>query len=150
MIELYFDGACEPINPGGTASFGWVLKQNRKTLATGSGIVGKGTGMTNNVAEYAGIIEGVKAYLELPVKEKLHIRGDSNLVIQMVGKNWGWNKKKTVWQPHAKMPHLKKLLDEVHQLLEKIDYEVEWIPREKNQEADELSKNPLRESHIIS
>lgn len=32
MIELYFDGACEPINPGGTASYGWLLKKMAKQL----------------------------------------------------------------------------------------------------------------------
>lgn len=144
MIELYFDGACEPINPGGTASYGWLIKKDGKTLRVGSGIVGKGHGMTNNVAEYHGLIEGIKAFLTLRIKEKLVLKGDSNLVINMVSKKWGWAKKKTQWKPHAKMPHLKKLLEEIHQLLENLDYDVQWIPREQNHEADELSKNPMK------
>lgn len=143
MIELYFDGACEPINPGGTASYGWLLKKNGKTIDSGSGIVGTGEGMTNNVAEYYGLIEGVKAYSAKNFKEKLVIKGDSNLVINMVKKDWGWNKKKTVWKPHDKMPHLKDLLDQVHQLLEKIEFEAHWVPRELNSEADALSKRHL-------
>lgn len=143
MIELYFDGACEPINPGGTASYGWLLKQDGKILQSGSGIVGTGEGMTNNVAEYYGLIEGAKAFLKLKSSEKLIIRGDSSLVINMLGKQWGWNKKKTVWKPHDKMPHLKDLLIQAHQLLDKIDYQADWIPREQNTEADALSKRHL-------
>lgn len=143
MIELYFDGACEPINPGGTASYGWLLKQDRKILQSGSGIVGTGKGMTNNIAEYYGLIEGVKAFLKLKSSEKLLIKGDSSLVINMVGKQWGWNKKKTVWKPHDKIPHLKDLLTQAHQLLDKIDYQAVWIPREQNTEADSLSKRHL-------
>ena len=143
MIELYFDGACEPINPGGTASYGWLLKKDGQIIQSGSGIVGKGDGMTNNVAEYYGLIEGIKAFLKLKLSEKLVIKGDSNLVINMVKKHWGWNKKKTVWKPHDKMPHLKDLLNQVHQLLDKADFETHWIPREQNTEADELSKSHL-------
>jgi ribonuclease HI len=63
------------------------------------------------------------------------------MVINMVSGQWGWNKKKTKWNPHSKMPHLKKLLNEVLNLLNKIDYEVKWVPREQNEEADILSKN---------
>lgn len=149
MIELYFDGACEPVNPGGTATFGWLLKKDSKSIESGSGIVGEGSGMTNNVAEYRGLIEGLKAFLKLNSKDKLFIKSDSNLVVNMVAKKWGWTKKKTLWKPHAKMPHLRKLLDEVFSLLENMDYGIAWVPREQNQEADILSKLPLREKGII-
>lgn len=149
MVELYFDGACEPINPGGTAAYGWLLKKDGEVLQEGSGVVGEGPGMTNNVAEYQGLIEGIKAFLQLNLKEKLVIQGDSNLVVNMVRKDWGWNKKKTRWDPHKKMPHLKKLLDEVHLLLESLEFEIHWVPREENSDADELSKKPLIEKGII-
>jgi ribonuclease HI len=32
MIEIYFDGACEPINPGGTAAYGFLIKKDNKTI----------------------------------------------------------------------------------------------------------------------
>lgn len=143
MIELYFDGACEPINPGGTASYGWLLKQDGKILQSGSGIVGTGEGMTNNIAEYQGLIEGIETFLKLKSTEKLIIKGDSSLVINMVKKHWGWNKKKTVWKPHDKIPHLRELLEEVHRLLDKVDFDAQWVPRELNTEADALSKRHL-------
>lgn len=150
MMELYFDGACEPMNPDGTAAYGFVLKKGGKVLREGAAIIGSGEGMTNNIAEYSGLIAGVKAYRELNTKEKLHIRGDSNLVVSMVSKKWGWNRKKTKWAPHDDTPHLKELLDEAHALLSDVDYAIEWIPREKNSEADSLSKKPLVAAGIIT
>jgi ribonuclease HI len=146
MIELFFDGACEPINPGGTASYGWLLKQDKKILKQGFGVVGKGHGMTNNIAEYNGLIKGLEEFIKLNIKEKLYIKGDSNMVINMISGKWGWNKKKTKWEPHKKMPHLKELLDEALKLLDKIDHEIKWVPREQNEEADLLSKK-LGQNH---
>ncbi|GEM_PF-1166955 len=149
MIEIHFDGACEPINPGGTASYGYLIKRGGQIIERGSGIIGKGEGMTNNVAEYHGLIEGVRAFKKLEIKERVEIYGDSNIVCYVVAKKWGWNKKKTVWAPHLKAPHLKKLLDEALKLLEGIDYSIQWVPREKNQEADDLSKEPLIKAGIV-
>jgi len=78
---------------------------------------------------------------------KIKILGDSALVCNMVSKTWGH--KKGRWLPHKDAPHLRKLLDEVHLLLKHYEYEVEWIPRERNHEADELSKQVLAEAGII-
>lgn len=147
MYEIYFDGACAPINPNGTASYGWLIKKDGKVLKTGCGVVGKGQGMTNNLAEYWGVLEGVKAFTGLKLKTELKICGDSNMVCQMVARKWGW--KKNEWNPHPNFPHLRDILEQVHALLEDVDYEVEWIPREKNTEADELSKKPLVELGIV-
>ena len=146
MIELYFDGACEPFNPGGTASYGWLIKKNGKELKSGHGVVGSGEGMTNNVAEYSGLIYGLEEFLKLNLQEKLFIKGDSNMVINMVSGKWGWNKKKSKWQPHEKLPHLKELLNQALSLVKKIEYEVEWIPREENKEADALSKHMTQDT----
>ncbi len=150
MIELYFDGACEPVNPGGTAAYGWVLQEGGKIVQEGSGVVGVGAGMTNNIAEYRGLIEGLKAFRASGRKGPLVIRGDSNLVVSMASKRWGWNRKKTKWVPHDDMPHLKKLLDETLELLAGLEHTLEWIPREKNGEADRLSKVPLIQAGIIA
>jgi len=145
MVEIYFDGACEPINPGGTASYGFVIKKDGRIIAQESKIVGRGAGMTNNLAEYNGLIAALKTLLTLRTlkTDSLVIYTDSNLVYNMISKNWGWSKKKTVWHPHKDHPHLKKLLFEALELLEKFNYTIKWIPREKNQQADHLSKKLL-------
>ena len=50
----WFDGACEPVNPRGTASFGVVIKDNAGTvLVKEHGIAGKGSVMSNKLAEYS-------------------------------------------------------------------------------------------------
>jgi len=144
MIEIYFDGACEPVNPGGTASYGYLIKNNGRIIKKESKIIGEGTGMTNNLAEYHGLLAALK-YLSANKFAKsvnsLIIFTDSKLVFNMVAKNWGWNKNKTVWHPHKNHPHLKKLLFDALKLLENFQYSIRWVPREQNQDADELSKN---------
>jgi len=150
MIEINFDGACEPFNPGGTASYGYLIKKNNKIIKQGSGIIGKGEGMTSNVAEYHALIEGIKAFNDLNIKEKVIIRGDSKLVCYIISKEWGWNKKKTEWNPHKDCLHLKKLLDKALEVLKDVDYEIEFVKRENNQEADILSKEPLIENGVIN
>lgn len=149
MVKIFFDGACEPVNPGGTASWGFLIRDSGQLIAEGSGIVGSGEGMTNNIGEYSGLLASLRKANELGIKEKLHIYGDSNLIVSMVAKKWGWNKKKTRWIPHDDTPHLKILLDEALKLLEGREYEIKWIPREENQDADRLSKKPLIETGII-
>ena len=143
MIEIYFDGACEPINPGGTASYGYLIKNNGQTIKKESKIIGKGAGMTNNLAEYHGLVSALKTLKTLRLSDSLTIYTDSKLVFNMVAKNWGWNKNKTVWHPHKEHPHLKKLLFEALALLENFKYQIKWIPREQNQQADDLSKKHL-------
>lgn len=147
MIKVYFDGACEPVNPGGTASYGWLIKKDGKTIASGHEVIGVGEGMTNNLAEYRGLIEGLKACKKLNKIGKIIISGDSVMVCNMVSRKWGWKKKK--WKPHSKFPHLKKLLDEAHMLLVDVEHEVKWIPREENFEADELSKKHLQKTPSV-
>jgi hypothetical protein len=47
-----FDGACEPVNPGGTATFGVIIKDEDGTVIYEEhGLVGSGDAMSNNVAE---------------------------------------------------------------------------------------------------
>lgn len=144
MIEIYFDGACGPRNPGGHAAYGWVIKRNKSTVATGCGYIGHGDGMTNNVAEYVGLLEAVKRIQLVPPEADIRIYGDSQLVCNMVSRKWG--KHKGAWVGHRKEEgrHLQKYLIEILTILEGKNYRIDWIPRERNDEADELSKKPLK------
>lgn len=142
MIEIYFDGACEPVNPGGTASYGWAIVRDGETLASGGAVIGSGDGMTNNVAEYTGLIEGIKGLSELGIiAGPIKVYGDSDLVCKMIRKEWGWKKKE--WLPHRDAPHLKALLERALESLAPFDYQIEWIPGEKNGVADRLSREVL-------
>jgi len=130
----WFDGACEPFNPGGTASFGVVIKDKAGTvLWKQHGMVGKGSAMSNNVAEYAGVLHILK-YLASRPPGRVTIHGDSNLVINQL--NGKWRVRKGLYLSIA--IETKELLVYLRGLGWQINFC--WIPREQNEECDALSK----------
>jgi ribonuclease HI len=73
---LFFDGACEPTNPGGIASFGFLLVANGKDITFGKGVVGRGRAFTNNVAEYEGLIRGLQIHeQQCKQNDQVQVRG---------------------------------------------------------------------------
>jgi ribonuclease HI len=130
----WFDGACKPVNPGGTASFGVVIKSgDGPVLLRDHGVVGSGKAMSNNVAEYAGA-HRILEYLSTCPPEKAVIRGDAQLIVnQLEGK---WRIKKGMYLPIA--IETKELLAHLRGLGWQIN--LCWVPREQNEECDALSK----------
>lgn len=139
FYTLYFDGACGPKNPGGTAAYGYILSHFNEELERMDGVIGTGPEMSNNVAEYAGLANGLVAFrchiADLDMKATtLQVRGDSQLVInQMSGK---WKARSGLYYPwYLKAQEQCKI---TRKLGVKIAFD--WIPRELNQECDTLSK----------
>ena len=56
IVEGYFDGCCEPTNPGGTAAYGIVILRNGRPIHYGNKMFPAGPRTSNNVAEYSGFI----------------------------------------------------------------------------------------------
>ena len=82
---------------------------------------------TNNTAEYEGILAGLRIAAELGIK-KLIIRGDSQLVVRQVNKDY-------------QSPLMEAYVEEVRRLEERFDgLQTEHVPRAKNSIADHLSK----------
>jgi ribonuclease HI len=81
MIVVHIDGLCEPLNPGGTATFGYVIRDDSGSiLASKSGIVGKGPVKSNNVAEYAALCEALEFLLKKGLKKSpIEVRGETPL-----------------------------------------------------------------------
>ena len=130
----WFDGACEPANPGGTATFGVVVKDDDGTvLLKEHGLVGKGSKMSNNVVEYAGVLHILK-YLSSRPPGRVTIHGDSNLVINQLSGNWRVSKGLYL----SIAIETKQLLAYLRGLGWQINFC--WIPREQNEECDALSK----------
>ncbi len=123
---LYFDGACLPINPGGVATYGYVLSSNGEIIEKKGGIAAeKGT---NNIAEYTAMIKGMARALELGFDE-LIVKGDSELAInQMIGRY-------TVRAPKIYPLWLKA--QKLAKSFRRVRFE--WVPREQNRIADRLS-----------
>lgn len=127
--ELYFDGACLP-NPGGTASFGFVLYLNGEEIDKGYGIVGRGKYMTDVVAEYKALIAGLSSFIRIFNKPgaTLKIYSDSQFVVSQIKKKVHENLDLQIIEFH---------LREIQRM---VSVYLSWIPREQNKRADELAK----------
>lgn len=137
----YVDGACEPINPGGTGGWGFTIRDHTGVLLKeGYGRITASPEMTNNFTEYVAAGMAVMAYQELGRAGPLLIRGDSRLVIlQMQGQ----------WQ--VREGSYVKVHFRVKGLVSRCAFKVqwEWVPREQNQRADVLSRLALEEMGVV-
>ena len=137
-MQLYFDGLCEPINPGGVETYGFVAYDRRKIIQEGYGLVGAGMlgdNVSNNVAEYTGVIKGMESLLASGHGRKLDVKGDSQLAIrQLLGLY-------AVRAPRLMPLHSRVL--ELAKGFKSVTYE--WIPRDLNEAADALSRKALEE-----
>ena len=131
MIVVHIDGLCEPVNPGGTANFGYLIRQDDAVLARKSGVVGKGPAMSNNVAEYAALCEALEFLLKKNLEDlPIEVRSDSRLVVYQMSEKWKFHGGLYA----EKHNEAERLAAEFNRLSFK------WIPREENEEADGLSR----------
>jgi ribonuclease HI len=136
IVEVWIDGSCAPINPGGTGSIGYVMKENGKTIARGSKVVGKGKGMTTNVAEYLALINALNDVKALGLENAdIFVKSDSQLMVYQIEGKYS-----------VKAPSLKPYYREAMKLILRLDAKLEWIPREENEEADELARQAYEKS----
>ena len=133
-FDVWFDGACGPVNPGGTAAFGYAVYENDVKIAEGCGVIGRGPSMSNNVAEYCGVIEAAKYIRTIAPGSVVRFHGDSNLVVQQLSGKW--KARQGLYMPYH---------HEARQLCTELKASFHWIPREKNAEADALSKRPIEQ-----
>lgn len=96
MYFLYTDGACSG-NPG-PGGYGFVLKLDNKTIATGSQGYIK---TTNNRMELRGVIAGLKA---APAASPVTVVTDSEYIVNAFTKKWidAWQTRG--WRTAAKKP----------------------------------------------
>jgi ribonuclease HI len=127
MCTLYFDG-CSKGNPGPAGS-GAIIKNENHIIWSGSENIGNDT---NNVAEYKGLILGLKHCTE----GKYLIKGDSMLIINQMNGKYKVNS-----------PHLLILHNEAKQIIKenKLDVTFHYIPRAENKEADQLANDGLKQ-----
>jgi ribonuclease HI len=132
MLNAYFDGLCEPRNPGGVATYGFVVLRDGKRIHEGHGLAATpySEGATNNVAEYTGVLRALEWILSQGLeKEPLHVRGDSDLIIRQIKGEY-----------KVKSPLLAPLYSQVRALLPRFSsLTFEWVPREENRDADRLT-----------
>lgn len=136
QMTIYADGLCEPRNPGGFACWAWVaFDYSGQEIANNRGCVGSGQGMTNNVAEYSAILEAFRFASENFYRKQVQFYTDSQLVVKQVNGEWSCNSQ-----------NLQLLCAEASEWLNKTDWTLEWIPREQNFRADQLTRIAYREA----
>ncbi|MFF7751095.1 bifunctional RNase H/acid phosphatase [Streptomyces sp. NPDC007971] len=117
-------------NPG-PAGYGAVVSDaaTGEVLAEAAEYIGVAT---NNVAEYRGLLAGLRAAHALDPTARVGVRMDSKLAVEQMSGRW-----------KIKHPDLKPLATEARRIFppERITYE--WIPRERNKHADRLANEAM-------
>jgi probable phosphoglycerate mutase len=117
-------------NPG-PAGYGAVVRDaaSGEVLAERSEAIGVAT---NNVAEYGGLIAGLKAAREVAATE-VDVHMDSKLVVEQMAGRW-----------QIKHPGLRPLAAEAAALVRAFDrVTFTWVPRERNKHADALANQAM-------
>jgi ribonuclease HI len=131
---LNFDGSISK-NPGGFAACGYVLKKNGVIIDQEAYKIGEGP-FSNNYAEFYGAYLGLQeARWLVEPKDKIFVRGDSQLAINVLAGRWKSDSLKLYYPAYEKADNITKLLRKMGCY---VDFS--WVPRKMNQEADELSK----------
>ncbi|CAM5516117.1 bifunctional RNase H/acid phosphatase [Streptomyces hirsutus] len=117
-------------NPG-PAGYGAVVSDaaTGETLAEAAEYLGA---TTNNVAEYSGLLAGLRAARELDPQATVHVRMDSKLVVEQMSGRW-----------KIKHPAMKPLAAEAARVFPPDRVTYEWIPRERNKHADRLANEAM-------
>ena len=117
-------------NPGPAAGGAVVIDATTGEVLAELGVwVGTAS---NNVAEYRGMIEGVRAAIALDGDAELTVRMDSKLVVEQMMGRW-----------KIKHPSMAELAAEARQVLTGTPVRFEWIPRAQNSRADALANEAM-------
>ncbi|GAB3496820.1 bifunctional RNase H/acid phosphatase [Flexivirga lutea] len=122
-------------NPG-VAGYGALVRdaRDRSLLAERAAPLGKAS---NNVAEYQGLIAGLRAAEAIDEGADIVVRMDSRLVIEQMAGRW-----------KIKHEDMRRLAAEAQEVLRRIraaggSVEWTWIPRAQNKAADKLSNDGM-------
>ncbi|QFG70254.1 bifunctional RNase H/acid phosphatase [Ornithinimicrobium pratense] len=124
-------------NPG-VAGYGALVRDARTGTVLAERAAPLGTA-SNNVAEYSGLLAGLRAVLDLDLAREaaVEVRMDSKLVVEQMAGRWKIK--------HADMRRLALEARELVDAIQRQDGTVSftWIPREQNGAADALSNDGM-------
>nr|WP_202466925.1 bifunctional RNase H/acid phosphatase [Streptomyces sp. SID4951] len=117
-------------NPG-PAGYGAVVldPETGEALAEAAEFIGTAT---NNVAEYKGLVAGLRAAHALDPQACVRVRMDSKLVVEQMSGRW-----------KIKHPGMKPLAAEARSVFPPDRVTYEWIPRAQNKHADRLANEAM-------
>ena len=116
-------------NPGPAGYGAVVCAPDGTVLAERAASLGS---VTNNVAEYSGLIAGLQAARDLGART-VTARMDSKLVVEQMSGRW-----------KVKHPDMKPLVQKATALVGEFDrVDFEWVPRAENSHADRLANEAM-------
>lgn len=129
MLTMHADGGARG-NPG-PAAYGVVIQDGLtgETLAELADYLGE---TTNNVAEYTGLLEGLRWIHEHVGDAQVSVHMDSKLVVEQMSGGW-----------KIKQDHLRQIALQVRDVMPYNRVSYTWIPREQNAHADRLANESL-------
>jgi len=125
---LFFDGCCKG-NPG-PGGAGAVVYKDGIEVWSDSSFVGKN--VTNNIAEYTGLLLGLKQAIKFGIKN-IAVNGDSQLTIKQMTGVYKVNSENLI--------ELYKTAKQLEKSFDSISYN--HVYRKDNKRADELSNDGL-------
>jgi ribonuclease HI len=136
-VRVHFDGACEPPRGGGVATYGFTLEGPEiEHEEFGLAVPPGSERATNNVAEYVGAIRALEFLVSIGYRGPVLVFGDSQLVIRQMSGEY-----------EVRAEHLQPYHQHLGALAARIgDVQFQWVPREENTRADELSKRAISEA----
>ncbi|MDQ1029690.1 broad specificity phosphatase PhoE/ribonuclease HI [Streptomyces umbrinus] len=131
MRELIVEAAGGSRGNPGPAGYGAVVidAATGETLAEAAEYLGV---TTNNVAEYSGLVAGLRAARDLDPTATVRVRMDSKLVVEQMSGRW-----------QIKHPAMRPLAAEARSILPPDRVTYEWIPRAENKHADRLANEAM-------
>ncbi|MDQ0735172.1 reverse transcriptase-like protein [Arthrobacter agilis] len=117
-------------NPG-HAGYGALVRdpESGRILVEKAAYIGKAS---NNVAEYSGLVSGLELAREINPQASVHVKMDSKLVVEQMSGRW-----------QIKHADMKVLAAKARKVLDPRRVTYEWIPRERNKDADRLSNEAM-------
>lgn len=117
-------------NPGIAAGGAVVVDAHTGEILAESGVfVGIAT---NNVAEYWGLIVGLRRALTIAEEAEVLVRMDSKLVVEQMSGRW-----------KIKHPDMQSLAREAHRVISGKNVQFEWVARNLNARADALANEAM-------
>ena len=121
-------------NPG-PAGYGALVRDVETGIVLAERSESIGTA-TNNVAEYNGLIAGLRAAAEIDPRADVEVRMDSKLVVEQMSGRWKVK--------HPDMKPLAQTAAEAARSFARVTYT--WVPREQNKDADRLANEAMDRS----
>lgn len=117
-------------NPG-HAGYGALVRdpESGTILVEKAAYLGKAS---NNVAEYSGLVAGLELAHRIDPSARIHVKMDSKLVVEQMEGRW-----------KIKHADMRSLAMQARKTVDPRRVSYEWIPRERNKDADRLSNEAM-------